>query len=158
LHKYYSAPAAIYTVLSTQQQPDEKVCTCGEWYRFPSSFYLPTGQDLGFLPSSFTGQLPQPFSVHGSKPASVSVQQPFNDRNLEQKERYVDVADCHWIVDLSTGDCAPASARVVATAPFLDAERTPSTLHRTLYLPFWHEKAVKNGQVHYQDYVLYNLN
>lgn len=167
LQKYYSAPLAVYSTLSTQPslqtQHSHLVCTCGEWYRFPSSFYLPTGVQLGFLPSSFTGQLPQAFSEHGSRQASQAVLQPFNDRNLEQKERYVsDVTSCGWIVDMADGECVmtqlPYSSRAtdLASVPFLDAERT-STLHRTLYLPFQHEKARQVGRVTYQDYVLYKI-
>ena len=108
LWKYYSeAPLRIYSALPPATTTG-LVCTCGEWYRFPSSFYLPPETALGFLPSSFQGQLPQAFSQFGSRPESEAVLQPFNDRNREEKERYVSdpVTECQWMVDLASGDCA----------------------------------------------------
>jgi alpha-1,2-mannosyltransferase len=168
LAKYYTAPLHIYTALAYQPVPvsgaaqeEEKqpllACTCGEWYRFPSSFYLPEGVQLGFLPSvGFTGQLPQAFSEYGSTAPSRDVLQPFNDQNRQEMERYVAMSDCTWMIDLDGGECTPPAnmnSRVLARAPFLDAEKT-SALHRILYVPFLHERAVTNGQVHYQDYVL----
>ena len=36
------------------------VCVGKEWYRFPSSFYLPHSSfKIGFLESEFRGQLPK---------------------------------------------------------------------------------------------------
>jgi len=166
LKKYYAAPLSIYLALHTQEAarpeagaPRELVCTCGEWYRFPSSFTLPAHQDLGFLPSSFTGQLPQPFSQYGSSVQSVDLLQPFNDQNEGLRERYSKMEDCSYVIDLEMSmDCqAPSRAKVIATAPFLDAEKTTSTLHRTLYIPVLHEKAITEGTVFYQNYILYKL-
>jgi alpha-1,2-mannosyltransferase len=160
LYHYYTAPLHIYAALAehadTSQVVSSRVCTCGEWYRFPSSFFLPPGMELAFLESSFKGQLPQPFSGHGSRPASRDVLQPFNDLNQEEASRYVPVDSCDWIVDLEGGDCAPPGSEIVKEMPFLDAARTQA-LHRILYLSFLHERAVLNGQVHYQSYALYKL-
>jgi alpha-1,2-mannosyltransferase len=170
LAKYYTAPLTIYTALAfqpvpvvaqqlqeqdqDQQQKKLLVCTCGEWYRFPGSFYLPHHAELGFLPSvGFTGQLPQAFSEYGSLAQGQDVLQPFNDENRQEMERYVDMADCTWIIDLEGGECTPDNSRILASAPFLDADKT-SALHRILYLPYFHERAMEKGQVHYQDYVL----
>lgn len=161
LRKYYGAPLRVYAVINSYTATGNGlVCTCGEWYRFPSSFYLPEGNQLAFLPSSFKGQLPQPFSVNGSKPESLQVLQPFNDRNEEQKERYVShPKHCSWIVDLEGGDCgadADLSVAIKATAPFLDAAKT-ETIHRTIYLPTLHEKAAMEDKVRYLDYILYKV-
>ena len=165
LAKYYTAPLTIYTALAfqpvpaaqhqeDQEQKRQLACTCGEWYRFPGSFYLPDHVELGFLPSvGFTGQLPQAFSKFGSLAQGRDLLQPFNDENRQEMERYVDMADCTWIIDLEGGECTPENSRVLASAPFLDAEKT-SALHRILYLPYFHERAMVKGQVHYQDYVL----
>ena len=169
LQKYYAAPFSIYAALhsaaartSTGSQAaaaTQLVCTCGEWYRFPSSFTLPANLELAFLRSSFTGQLPQPFSKHGSLAASQEVLQPFNDLNQDEPTRYSEMKDCAFVIDLQEStDCqVPDSAQVIATAPFLDADKTTSTLHRTLYIPRLHEKAITEGTVHYQNYVLYKL-
>lgn len=174
LWKYYAVgPLEIYGALpsitaTTTTTTPIRVCTCGEWYRFPSSFFLPQGYGpLGFLPSSFTGQLPQPFSEYGSTKESQAVLQPFNDRNAEQIERYVQPGDCQYVVDLASNDdctaqfdaAASASTRlqVKASAPFLNAHRTTSTLHRTLYVPFLHKQAVAEGVVVYDQYLLYEV-
>jgi len=39
------------------------VCVGKEWYRFPSSFFLPDPEEwkLKFLKSEFRGQLPRPY-------------------------------------------------------------------------------------------------
>ena len=174
LAKYYSAPLSIYTQLAIRTNNDNNdpndlavsnqgetnipwmVCTCGEWYRFPSSFFLPKNTQLGFLKSSFTGQLPQPFSEFGSRPESGDVLQPFNNQNLEQPERYVNLEDCRWVIDLEESGCIPhddSSKIIIAQAPFLDAAGT-STVHRILYIPFWHERAMESGKVHYHNYLL----
>ena len=157
LSKYYTAPLSVYSTLAQQQQVATKdaslVCTCGEWHRFPSSFYLPPNFQLGFLPSSFTGQLPKAFGSSGA----------FNDENKEEKDRYVSVEQCAFIVELDQGD-DPECLRYIhekkqnwnqiARVSYLDAAKT-STLHRILYLPGLHEKAVSNGSVQYNDYLVY---
>jgi alpha-1,2-mannosyltransferase len=169
LQRYYSAPLDVYMALATVEPTPspQLVCTCGEWYRYPSSFLLPEAVvsiPVGFLPSSFTGQLPQPFTKYGSKLESRTLLQPFNDRNVEQPERYVtDVTECGWLVDLGDSpDCMaqfPSETTVfkpILSVPFLDAAQT-ATLHRTLYLPFLHERARHRGTVVYHDYTLYQV-
>lgn len=172
LQRYYSAPLAIYGAIPPIKSPTQRrlVCVCGEWYRFPGSFYLESGVQLGFLRSSFRGQLPQPFSQYGSKAESRTVLQPFNDQNLEQPERYVlePRLDCAYVVDLiSTNDdtmktcidsfsSANVPARILKSSPFLDGDHT-ATLHRTLYLPYLHETAMREQRVMYQQYVLYHV-
>lgn len=160
LSKYYTAPLYIYAQL--QKQPyvvDSVVCTCGEWYRFPSSFYLPTavGSSLRFLKSSFQGQLPQPFTPGGGSGPNVSTK--FNDQNMPEPGSYLSIDDCDYLVDLWTStDCRENDSewRPVARESFLDADRT-NTLHRILYIPFLHEKEQNDlGGVEYVDYVLYH--
>ena len=162
LYKYYSAPMHIYAALNVLQEEgatiieSKTVCTCGEWHRFPSSFFLPKGVHLTFLESSFRGQLPQYFSIHGSRPEGQQVLQSFNDQNKEEPLRYGNLTMCDWIVDLQDGECAPAKAQVVKSVPFMDAGRTQA-LHRILYLPYLHEQSIEMEKVHYQNYVLYQM-
>jgi len=139
LQKYYTAPLGVFAELAAQSPDPALVCTCGEWYRYPSSFYLPEGMRLGFLKSSFVGQLPQPFSKHGSSVEGQEVLQSFNDRNREEESRYSDDANCTWIVDFDEGQCAHGLTREhVLSLPFLNADKTP-TLHRIVYIPYMHE-------------------
>lgn len=159
LYKYYSAPMHIFAAL--HNHPKEKdgsgtVCVCGEWYRFPSSFFLPPDTHLAFLESSFKGQLPQPFTKYGSRVESQQYLQPFNDQNKEESLRYVDTNSCDFIVDLQDGECAPPSAEIVESVAFLDSSRT-SALHRILYIPHLHEHAVATGAVQYNQYILYKI-
>jgi alpha-1,2-mannosyltransferase len=159
LTKYYTAPLSAFSALAQQAVPAATdatalVCTCGEWHRFPSTFYLPPNYQLGFLPSSFKGQLPKPFGADGV----------FNDVNKEEEDRYVSSVDeCAYVIELEQGDdpeClrymqqSEASWTKISSHSYLDASQTP-TLHRILYLPRLHEKAVSNGSVVYNEYVLY---
>jgi alpha-1,2-mannosyltransferase len=166
LQKYYTAPLAIHAELAQRgasspvrlETTSSLVCTCGEWHRFPSSFYLPPNHQLGFLPSSFRGQLPKPFGSNGV----------FNNVNREELDRYVDNVDsCSYIIELEQGDNNPDCVRymkdsgkswtAIATHDYLDAAQT-SFLHRILYLPYLHEKAVEGGTVRYNAYSLYQQN
>lgn len=178
LSRYYSAPLRVYHKLflhATAASPSGKVtyvCTAGEWYRFPSSFFLPPNHQLGFLKSSFTGQLPQPFTSHGSKMESLAEQGgKFNDMNREEMDRYIDIEQCTYVVELvpldleiniTTGDNMPEGLQYmnssassggswtkIASHNYLDADSTP-LLHRILYIPFG-----RDGKVTYKSYNLY---
>jgi alpha-1,2-mannosyltransferase len=158
LSNYYTAPLYVYSQL--QHQPDvvdSVICTCGEWYRFPSSFYLPTTiRSFGFVASSFEGQLPQPFTQAGSGPFGTN---EFNNQNQPQAASYTSIDDCDYLIDLWTSDdCRENDSiwRPIAQGSFLDADRTTSTLHRILYVPYLHEQEeIAHGGVQYVDYVLY---
>lgn len=157
LATYYTAPLQVYSQF--QHHPDvtdSVICTCGEWYRFPSSFYLPsTIQSFGFVQSSFEGQLPQPFSATGSRPNN---QMHFNDQNRPEPSTLTLIDECDYLVDLfSSNDCRENDSiwKPIALAAFLDADRTSSTLHRALYIPTLHEREEARGSVEYVDYILY---
>lgn len=127
LSKYYTAPLIVYTQLHSMLVREEvakkedagraertrattTICTCGEWYRFPSSFYLPSSSSsgslesprtvthLGFVQSpAFQGQLPQPFTEEGSAhDATVR----FNDLNSPEPASYTNIDDCDYLVDI----------------------------------------------------------
>jgi alpha-1,2-mannosyltransferase len=174
LYYNYSAPLALYGHLFTHMTASSVVksertiyvCTAGEWYRYPSSFFLPPNTQLGFLKSSFTGQLPQPFTAMGSKKDSLAIQTGlFNDVNKEEMDRYIDIEECSYVVELVPSvvsdntadrpeciqymDSSSRSWNLTASYDYLDAESTP-TLHRTLYLPFGRE-----GKVTQSGYNLY---
>jgi alpha-1,2-mannosyltransferase len=93
----YGAPISVYTMLHDRiaaaplSAPPATVCVGGEWHRFPSHFFLPGHASLGFVESSFKGQLPQPFTEGGS---AVPPPQPFNALNREEPSRYTPVHEC----------------------------------------------------------------
>ncbi|KAL7534271.1 hypothetical protein ACHAXR_005767 [Thalassiosira sp. AJA248-18] len=176
LHNHYSAPLELYHELfyhaaKSPMFPGKNqitnVCMAGEWHRFPSSFFLPPNHRLGFLKSSFGGQLPQPFTTFGSKRESLSAQAgKFNDINKEEMDRYIDISQCSYVVELVPSesdnihdvpeclqymrtDTSAGSWTQLASYEYLDAESTP-VLHRILYLP-----VVRNGKVAHRGYNLY---
>ncbi|XP_052385135.1 alpha-1,2-mannosyltransferase ALG9 isoform X7 [Oncorhynchus keta] len=103
------------------------VCVGKEWYRFPSSFLLPNNWQLQFIQSEFRGQLPQPYA--DGPFATQTIPAHMNDQNLEEPTRYVDVRQCHYLVDLDLETSAPREPRyadntdwsVIASKPFLNA-------------------------------------
>ena len=165
----YMAPQYLYSYLysSSSEKEEMMVCTCGEWYRFPSSYFLPKNIQLGYLPSSFHGQLPQPFTPYGSTQKSLEYQTgTFNHINAEELDRYVqDISQCHYIVEYipptttttSVPECIQyiqqdeVDWQMIQEYPFLDVAST-STLHRAYYIPFLRKPGIN---VHYGSYTLF---
>jgi len=167
----YSAPLKTYAhlhdvVIAANHDTPVTICVGGEWYRFPSSFYLPLNAHLGFLKSSFGGQLPQPFTEYGSQEKSLSVQKgKFNDMNEEEVDRYVDIKTCSYVIELvneddTSGAHIPEGLQYitkdgvkkwqkVAQYEYLSVDRT-SFLHRILYIPI-----LRNWHVVYDNYAIY---
>lgn len=109
------------------------ICYGKEWYRFPSSFFLPDDDSLEFVKSAFDGILPKHFydgrsglvnnegmdAITATIDALVGWTTPdnlasrtrawqtgFNDLNREEPDRYVNVTtQCHLLVD--SGDLNP---------------------------------------------------
>lgn len=133
------------------------VCVGKEWYRFPSSFFLPSTQHwrLQFIESEFRGQLPQPYSQESG--ATRIIPENMNDLNLEEPSRYINVSECHFLIDTDSKDVyarEPQYSRdhenweVIQSYPFLDAKRSP-TLFRAFYVPF-----ITESRCSYMDYNL----
>lgn len=100
LHTGYHAPLDVYNHLHAGEvqsivQPVSEVnlCVGKEWYRFPSSFYLPSKKwKLRFIRSQFKGQLPKPYSSFPN--ATSIIPEDMNDMNREEPSRYVSAAHC----------------------------------------------------------------
>ena len=154
----YTAPLHLYRHLYHNITPPARVCVGGEWYRFPTSFFLPDERaSISFVKSSFGGQLPQPFRpVNGTWDTPL---QPFNELNKEEPSRYVSISDCDYLIELlpegpteeaikatlkKSGENKPNKWEVVKTWPFLnvDASRSP---FRALYIPKLTPKYVSYG-------------
>jgi alpha-1,2-mannosyltransferase len=91
----YSAPL---TVLAPLQQPGvvqsgDTVCMGKEWYRFPSSYFLPDTARAKFVRSEFKGLLPGEFSEGqtdlGMFPGTWIIPSGMNDDNIEDPGKYV---------------------------------------------------------------------
>ena len=81
-----------------------RVCVGKEWYRFPSSYFLPEHTaaggraELAYLRNHFTGLLPQAF-VWNSSVGSAENVTGFNKCNFDEPSRYVPPSTCAYIVD-----------------------------------------------------------
>ncbi|XP_063235032.1 alpha-1,2-mannosyltransferase ALG9 [Bacillus rossius redtenbacheri] len=149
LYSGYHAPLDLFMELGNlgseyKLPPDQtiNVCIGKEWYRYPSSFFLPDNRwQLRFLKSEFRGQLPQPYSP---LPNATTVIPPhMNDQNREEPTRYFDVQHCHFLVDLDIGAESERQPNysadkehwsVIKSIPFLDAARS-NKFFRAFYIP-----------------------
>ncbi|EAU39236.1 conserved hypothetical protein [Aspergillus terreus NIH2624] len=147
----YRAPLRIFEPLD---QPDirhagDSVCFGKEWYRFPSSFFLPDDMRAKFIRSEFRGLLPGEFpdAAHYGALFEGTSQIPtgMNDRNLEDPGKYVDIAECSFLVDSSfpgreVTDLEPdyihdgTQWEPLSCESFLDASKT-SLLGRLIWIP-----------------------
>ncbi|CAG00499.1 unnamed protein product, partial [Tetraodon nigroviridis] len=165
LFRGYHAPLDLYpefhriakdpTLHSVPEGRPVSVCVGKEWHRFPSSFLLPNNWQLHFIRSEFKGQLPQPYAP--GPLATQLIPAHMNDQNLEEPTRYVDLRQCHYLVDLDTEEETPLEPRysankdewsVVAYKPFLQASRS-SPLLRAFYIPF-----ISDHHTTYRRYVI----
>ena len=69
-------------------------CLGRTWYRYPSSFYLPTEATVAFVDKDFGGLLPAPFT-------STNSSMPANDRNERREDRLVSLENCDYLVDIT---------------------------------------------------------
>eukprot|EP00658_Telonema_sp_P-2_P041218 TRINITY_DN29475_c0_g1_i1.p1 TRINITY_DN29475_c0_g1~~TRINITY_DN29475_c0_g1_i1.p1 ORF type:complete len:183 (-),score=33.14 TRINITY_DN29475_c0_g1_i1:13-561(-) len=82
------------------QGPQERtrrptMCLAVDWYRYPSSFYLPTRWRYCFLKTTaFSGALPLDFQLDTSKP-----RRQMNDLNKEIDGQYCRVDECDAVTD-----------------------------------------------------------
>ena len=134
-------------------RPVVNACVGKEWYRFGSSFFLPTGTvQLQYLKSSFDGLLPQSFALENGTRA---VPRAMNAHNREEVSRYFDERQCAYIIDL---DLSAQAERRYALAPewesvgsfaFMDASRTRPPW-RWLYVPYLSDPS--HGRAVYAQY------
>lgn len=93
----FSAPLHIYEPLQSPgvAVPGASVCLGKDWYRFPSSYFLPDGMKARFVKSEFRGLLPGQFAKGGGEgksgwwPGTWVVPEGMNDENLEDMGKYV---------------------------------------------------------------------
>ena len=90
----YNAPLKIYKPLRSPEFENigGSLCLGKEWYRFPSSYFLPPNMRAQFIKSDFNGLIPGQFSEkRGSLglPAAWQVPSGMNDENIEDPGKYV---------------------------------------------------------------------
>ncbi|KAI1804225.1 glycosyltransferase family 22 protein [Daldinia bambusicola] len=158
IYTAYSAPLKLYEplgagVLGQQGLGERKdhVCYGKEWYRFPSSYFLPRDMHAKFIRSEFRGLLPGEFSEAGHefglRGGTWLPTKGMNDRNEEDTTKYVDIRSCDFLVDTQYPEnrhalppnepnyiADKANWEIVKCEPFLDAANT-HTLARVLWIP-----------------------
>ncbi|KAK5069764.1 mannosyltransferase [Lithohypha guttulata] len=145
----YQAPLRIYDAL---EQPNmakagDTVCIGKDWYRFPTSFFLPHGVHAKFIKSEFDGLLPGEFSENrelGLFPGTWMVPSGMNDQNQEDMSKYTDIRHCSFLVDSSFPSTIATKLEPaymederwekIRCEPFLDNAAT-GLLARTIWLP-----------------------
>ena len=90
----YSAPLDIYSPLQNHPYASMtgNVCLGKEWYRFPSSYFLPEKMRARFVKSEFDGLLPGQFSEARTSfglPPTWIVPSGMNDQNIEDVGKHV---------------------------------------------------------------------
>ncbi|KAH9514081.1 mannosyltransferase [Bulinus truncatus] len=152
VYQGYHAPLDVYVELHRVAAdpkihtlaPDKpvNVCVGKEWYRFPSSFFLPSKNwHLQFLQSEFKGLLPKPYDA--GPDATRVIPCHMNDMNREEPSRYIDISRCHYLIDRDTEDSTSLEPRystskdwtVIKQVPFLDASRS-HRIFRAFFIPF----------------------
>ncbi|OWZ00604.1 Alpha mannosyltransferase, partial [Phytophthora megakarya] len=80
--------------------PSVNLCLLKEWYRFPTSFFIPSNSTkVQFVKSSFSGLLPKAFEEHQNGTSIIPT--AMNDQNREEPSRYVPIDTCDYVVDLN---------------------------------------------------------
>lgn len=155
IYSAYSAPLKIYAPLGTGVEgigaPGDAVCFGKEWYRFPSSYFLPRDMHAKFVRSEFKGLLPGEFSEakvgFGIFSGAWLPTSGMNSQNKEDLGKYTELRHCSFMVDTHyplRKDPLPPSEPdyiadlenwdVVKCVPFLDAANT-HVLARALWVP-----------------------
>jgi alpha-1,2-mannosyltransferase len=101
----YTAPLHVYASLAELAVPGDNVCLGKEWYRFPSSYFLPEGVKPKFIKSAFSGLLPgefleEPYTIHDGLPGAYLIPKGMNDENREDLGKYVSSA-VPWLLEAS---------------------------------------------------------
>ena len=103
----YRAPLKVYEPLARPEysQAEATVCLGKEWYRFPSSYFLPKGMRAKFIKSGFDGLLPGQYNEAGIGfglfPGTWLVPPGMNDENVGDPGKYV----CRLLKMLSLRPC-----------------------------------------------------
>jgi len=168
LYVGYHAPLEVYPELQNLVHPldaevepmfneNEKITLCvgREWYRYPSSFFLPDSWKIGFIKSDFSGQLPQPYQ--GGADGTKAIPPHMNDMNKEEATSYTPLKSCDLLIDIDL----PTESKfednystlnktwdVIYSKDFLLASKS-HPFFRAFYIPF--------VSTRYTTYVKYNL-
>lgn len=162
LYKNYHAPLDL--MMELNRYPTEEkipadltvnVCMGKDWYRYPSSFFLPNKNwNIRFVQSEFKGILPAPYTENEN--GTTIIHKHFNDKNKEEPSIYFNESKCHFILDLETGrttDLEPSYSsqkdkwKQIRVLPFLDTLKSHK-FFRAFYIPLISEKYIHFNNFH----------
>lgn len=163
LYRNYHAPMDTFMELTTSrdllEDPNSKepinVCIGKDWYRFPSSFFLPsTKYSIRFLESEFRGILPAYYS--NEENATQIIHSYFNDMNRMNSFMHLkNIEMCDFLVDLDLKakknpprepnySADKEHWTILKELPFLNAQAS-HPIYRAFYIPFVSYKHIKHG-------------
>lgn len=106
LHHFYFAPLDVYSKLFEEQEKFQSrsgdirnVCVGREWYRYPSSYFLPDNMRLRFVQCDFNGILPTEFIGDSWLDGASRVPEGLNNINKQEMSFYVPLSECDYMVD-----------------------------------------------------------
>lgn len=167
----YHAPLSTATIFEKTDLHLSKdivnICIGREWYRFPTSFFLPKNARLKFVKSGFDGLLPGDFQEDTEVwKASSSILKHMNSRNIFSDETIVDFAKCDFYIDttlpvnpeIPEPDARAGSAsnewKTITCAKMLSQDEDQRGFARVLYIPERLRQFLPS-EVHYTDYCVY---
>lgn len=169
----YGAPLSTATVFEETDLHNYgdivNICVGREWYRFPTSFFLPDNARLRFVKSGFDGLLPGDFQ-EGTEvwKASSSILKHMNSKNIFSDETVIDFGACDFYIDTSlpvNQEIAEPDPRAGSTrgewtpltcSKILSQEEVLSGFARILYVPELLRQFIPFPyEVHYTDYCVY---
>lgn len=131
------------------------VCIGKDWYRYPSSFFLPsTRYSIRFMESEFRGILPAYYSSEEN--ASQIPHSYFNDMNKGSSfMHFKNIEKCDYLVDLDIKakkyppnepnySADTEHWTVLKELPFLIAQKS-HPIYRAFYVPFVSYKHIQHG-------------
>ncbi|KAL9599212.1 MAG: hypothetical protein Q9219_003993 [cf. Caloplaca sp. 3 TL-2023] len=151
IYSAYHAPLEIYSPLHAVDLvgTEANVCLGKEWYRFPSSYFLPRGMRAKFIKSAFNGLLPGQFNEakigFGFFPGTWLIPPGMNDQNIEDPGKHIDVEHCSFLVDSGFPSVQPSALEPnyiddketweeLQCSKFLDSSQT-NFLGRIFWIP-----------------------
>lgn len=136
----YGAPLTTYREIPADATGN--LCLTREWYRFPSSFFLPDTLRLRFVKSEFNGLLPGDFNEEQWLLQSVQEEpQGMNNKNMYDEGKVIDISHCDYAIDIDQGVSPEEYSftnssewRLLFSSPFLNNEES-SGVGKYLWLP-----------------------
>ena len=118
----------------TTAEPRSRICLANDWYRFPGHWFVAESSDVHFVESEFKGILPAKFDLE----LSPATNEPFrfNDRNREERDRYVPRSTCDFFVEsYSRDELLKVQQRALFCRPVVDLEKSRQPFRSLFLLP-----------------------